>query len=93
MDENADSSRGKDEVRFSGKIPYVQSVPEAGGVKESPDAEFRFRVLAMDVRHDPASNGFRKAIHTAPSDHFKADLFVHQGQIRQAQGNEVQLLL
>lgn len=84
MDENADSPRGKDEVRFSGKIPYVQSVPEAGGVKESPDAEFRFRVLATDVRHDPASNGFRKAIHTASSDHLKADLFVHQGQVRQA---------
>jgi len=58
VDENANSSRGKDEIRLPWKVPNVQSIPKARSVKESSHAKLGFRVLVTDVGHDPTSNGF-----------------------------------
>lgn len=69
----------------------MQAVAQTERMKEPPDSKFRLRVLATDFCHDPTSNGFRKAIHTTPSNHLQADVLRHGRKISQAEGNKGQL--
>ena len=56
MHETDGSEPTKHQVRRSGELPIMQTVPEATRMQRSPKNQLGFRVLATDPRHHPRPN-------------------------------------
>lgn len=56
VDEDRRSVLRKHNVRASGKLPDVQSIPESLGEQESPDQQLRLGIHSPDSRHVSAAS-------------------------------------